>query len=55
VSPATLAIGGDVPTEGRDKREGLAITIHAVGTAIRREARADPLVPEMVVRLGALR
>lgn len=52
LSVTTLAIGGDVPTEGRDKRDGLAVTIQAVGTAIRRQPLGAPLPPKTTIRLG---
>jgi uncharacterized protein YbjQ (UPF0145 family) len=53
LSPATIAIGADVPTEGRDKRDGIMVTIQAVGTAIRRQAPTTPSPPKTVLRLGA--
>jgi len=52
LSPATLAMGGDVPTEGRDKRDGLAVTIQAVGTAIRRERQTLVTTPQATLWLG---
>lgn len=41
LSPASIAMGADVPTEGPDKRDGITITIQAAGTAIRRQAPAN--------------
>lgn len=52
LTPQTIAIGGDAPSHGQDARKGLAITIHAVGTAIRRGERVSRFPPETVVRLG---
>jgi hypothetical protein len=51
----TIAIGADVPTSGKDERRGIAITIHAVGTTIRRESPKNPFPPEAVLGLGASR
>jgi uncharacterized protein YbjQ (UPF0145 family) len=53
VSPTTIAIGGgyQAPT-GKDTREGIVVTIHVVGTAIRREAPTkDAPLTRPVVRL----
>jgi uncharacterized protein YbjQ (UPF0145 family) len=53
LSVSTLAMGGDVPTAGKDERRGIVITIHAVGTAIRRDSQPARFPPEAVVGLGA--
>lgn len=52
LSPTSIAIGAEVPTEGRDKRDGIMVTIQAVGTAIRRQAPTTPAPPKTVLRLG---
>jgi hypothetical protein len=52
VSPTTVAIGGDMPTTGRDSRSGIVVTIQAVGTAIHRHGRPEAPVPRAVMRMG---
>lgn len=47
----TLALGADAPRGGADHREGVAITIHAVGTAIRRRARPLRASSRPILRL----
>lgn len=37
LSPATIGIGAELPIGGADERTGLVITVHALGTAIRRD------------------
>jgi len=53
VSPDTIAIGGSQMSAGRDERSGLAITIHAVGTAIRRQPGPAGPRPETLTTVGA--
>ncbi len=48
-SRTSIAIGAEVPTEGRDKRDGIMVTIQAVGTAIRRQAPTTPAPPKTVL------
>jgi uncharacterized protein YbjQ (UPF0145 family) len=52
ISPSTFAMGADVPT-GRDSRRGIAVTIQAVGTAIRRLAPVATPDTRPLLRLGA--
>jgi uncharacterized protein YbjQ (UPF0145 family) len=51
LSLTALAVGADTPAEGADRRDGIAITIHAVGTAIRRRIRTTRWAAATVVRL----
>jgi uncharacterized protein YbjQ (UPF0145 family) len=53
VRPATWALGADIPTRGADKRDGLVITVHAVGTAIRRSDHSAPATFQPAINLGA--
>ncbi len=53
LSAGTMAIGGDlVRTGGSDKRTGVVITMHAVGTAIRRQRTAERPAPRAMLSLG---
>jgi uncharacterized protein YbjQ (UPF0145 family) len=52
VSVTTVAIGGDLMSVGSDKRSGLVFTVHAVGTAIRRNQRPNRPIPQTAVGLG---
>ena len=56
VSSTTMAIGGGelVPLGGSDKRDGVVITMHAVGTAIRREPTIDRPAPQSILSLGGV-
>ncbi len=56
LSSGTIAIGGGelVPTGGADKREGVVITMHAAGTAIRRQPAADRPAPHSMMNLGGV-
>jgi uncharacterized protein YbjQ (UPF0145 family) len=52
--PASNAIyGGSAQQAGADERKGIVITVHAVGTAIRRVAPTPPPTPRTTIRLGA--
>jgi uncharacterized protein YbjQ (UPF0145 family) len=53
VSPASLAMGADAVSRGRDTRSGIVVTIQAVGSAIRRRAHVDAPASRAVMRLGA--
>ena len=56
LSPSTIAIGGGELISGRgsDQREGIVFTVHAVGTAIRREQTAGHIEPQPLVGLGGV-
>jgi uncharacterized protein YbjQ (UPF0145 family) len=53
IRPYTWALGADVPTRGADKRDGLVITVHAVGTAIRRSDQPASATFRRTINLGA--
>jgi hypothetical protein len=55
LSPGTISIGGGelVPAGGAQKRTGVVFTVHAVGTAIRRDHTAGRFAPETMLSLGA--
>jgi uncharacterized protein YbjQ (UPF0145 family) len=56
VSQTTVAMGGAMPMGGADKRSGVVITVHAVGTAIRRNhGAAKPPSATALMNLGATR
>jgi uncharacterized protein YbjQ (UPF0145 family) len=50
-----IGVGSQSPAGGKDERAGIAITIHAAGTAIRRESRAPRFPPETVLGVAASR
>ena len=56
VGPGTLALGGGqlVQSRGTDKREGTVITMHAAGTAIRRESAVARRPPDPTLSLGGV-
>jgi uncharacterized protein YbjQ (UPF0145 family) len=56
VSQTTVAIGGAMPMGGADKRSGVVVTVHAIGTAIRRDPEAaKPRPATTLMDLGMLR
>jgi hypothetical protein len=56
LSTGTIALGGGelVRAGGADKREGIVITMHAAGTAIRRQPAADREPPQPMLSLGGV-
>ncbi len=53
LSPTTVALGG-TRASGRSSRDGIVVTIQAVGTAIRRSAPVNPQTTETILGLGAM-
>jgi uncharacterized protein YbjQ (UPF0145 family) len=53
LGPTTVAIGGS-QASGRSSRDGIVVTIQAVGTAIRRAAPVNRQTPQVVLGLEAL-
>lgn len=52
LSPQTIGLGGDMPSGGADKRAGVVITVHSVGTAIRHDHAAGSSAPRTTLSLG---
>jgi tryptophan synthase alpha subunit len=51
--PSGMGFGVSTQGSGRDERAGLIITIHAVGTAIRRAPAGGRTRTEAILRMGA--
>ena len=52
LSPTTIAMGAE-PLRGKDRREGIMVTIQATGTAVTRRSAGGPLRPAAVLSLVA--
>ena len=55
IAPSSIALGGDISLGGADKRAGVVIAVHAMGTAIRRGPTATAPTPSTMLKLGGTR